>query len=199
MTKRKKKKKLKASDIKNNSSREIGGVINNIKRHEKRYTIILVILFMLLFFTIAYFTFRVNETYVLNNEIYTPYKTKFTISSNKITLNEKNIMNDNDGINSKINTITYKNNTSEDKNYRIKFICEKNCSKDNFQYNKIKYSFDGIKTYTLTNINEILKIGIIKSGESVDLHLRMWLSEDIDKNKNINYKAKLIIEEMEDI
>ena len=193
-----KKKKLKINDIKSNSSREIGGVINNIKQHERKYTIILVILFMLVFFVTAYFSFRVNEEIVTLYETYTPYTNEITVKNNDIIFTKKDIMTETEGINKKQQEISFKNNTEDSINYKILFQLEDDIS-NIMSFDDIKYTLDGINVFSLSQNNELIKIGIIDSNTTEKFKIKMWISPENKIEEDFIINGKFILEKMEDI
>ena len=96
------KKKLKQANINRNTSIEVSHTIKKIKENERKYTIILVIFFMIIIGIVGY-----NVLTIDNDELYSNIKTAsanspyLSLSSTNITLTNKNIMSEKNGLKSK--------------------------------------------------------------------------------------------------
>ena len=99
-------KKLSSNDINKNSSVQVSHSINKIKENELKYTIILVIIFMVVFAFAGYISLRVSNDYI-NDKVFYNYNLAF--STNSVTLTNRNILSDENGLKSKGVNYTIKN------------------------------------------------------------------------------------------
>ena len=188
-------KKIKAGEIKNNSQREISGVIKNIKKHEKRYTAILVVIFMISFAFISYIAFHVNGAYLNNDnviELSTNISNTFLSSSEIITLSNNKILKDELGLKEHSYKIKYSNYTNKDVVYKILFVEDKETKEscgcnDTFPTNYIRYSINGKEVNTLSESNQNeLKRDIIKKNSTEEIYVKLWISNSFN-NKNFDH------------
>ena len=106
-------KKLQQSDINRNTSVEVSHTIKKIKENERKYTIVLVIIFMSIFSIIGYKLFSVDSNILFNNvSAYSKYNSYFSISSEVLTLTNKDIYSDDLGIKTEKDSINITNKTN---------------------------------------------------------------------------------------
>lgn len=190
-----KKKKLKQANINRNTSVEVSHTIKKIKENERKYTIILVIFFMIIIGIVGY-----NVLTIDNNELYSDIKTAsntssyLSLSSNNITLTNKNIMNDKDGLKSKKYAIHITNNTGKVKKYKVYFVSDDkdNCKCGNklFNKNNIRYSIDGD---VLSLDNDLFVEGILRKNEKRNIIFNMWISDEFNSNEELHFHGHFII------
>lgn len=179
----KKRKKLTEEKINRNSSAQISHSIKKIKENEFKYTVFLVIIFMLLFCYIGYSTLSVNTKDVLKYDINNNSIEETFNSHERVTLTEKDVMDDFLGFQSRKHIIDITNQTSKDISYSVFFVrddeevsaCGCESSLDSFSY--IHYSLDGKTAMNLSNNNEIMSKGTLLSGKSKSIVIQMWLDE----------------------
>lgn len=185
--------KLKAEDINKNNGKEISHTINKIKANERKYTIILVIFFIALFLTMGYFLLSSDV-----KKIYNSYNSTLIIKAPSIKLTDKDVMNDSMGLKKDYFKIELVNNTEQDLNYRVILKEDVNlkrkcgCTNDSFDMNNIRYTFDDKNIKKINNNLNVIETGILKSYESSNLHLRIWLNN----NDGSHFHGKIIIEKM---
>lgn len=145
-------------------------IVEEIKTHNRRYTIILVIIFILLIVGGCYYTLSIDNKGLVNNNINYKYS-DISTSYQVITLTKEhkkysiNIDNNTD------DTISYKVLLMEDKN--TKNLCE--CSDRVFDMNNIRYSIDG-NTKVLKN--NIITEGILNKNNKIDIDISMWVESN---------------------
>lgn len=148
--------------------------IKELKSHEKRYTIILVIIFIVLILGGFYYALSVDNKVLEDNNKKINYRYSLISSSyqvitvtkktNKYTINIENNTND---------TIKYKVLLLEDTN--TKNLCE--CKDKEFNTNDIKYSI-GNKINNLKD--NIIAEGTLSKNKTIDIDVNIWL----DKNSS---------------
>lgn len=187
-------KKLKQADINRNSSIKISGVINKIKANERRYTASLVIIFMALFTVIGYFTLK------LNIKEYDEYLEKGVLSlySKMVTLQEENILSDEDGLKSESFYISVYNGIESDVRYRILLKKDEtlttNCGcEGELKPTDIKFSFNGDVVVFDSFDDMVIDSGIIKKFENNSISVKLWLSEEA----KTHFHGKFIIERVD--
>ena len=180
--KTKKRKKLAEEDINKNSGKEISHTISKIKAHERFYTFILVIIFMVTISVSVFLGLKV-DSYQLYDASY--YLSSFTLSGELVTLSKKNVMNDIEGLSSKTYTLKYSNHTERDVNFLIRFATDETqkakckCDDKIVDYQKIKYSIDGEHVQQFSDETMILSAGMVKSGNSDEFKVKLWLDESL--------------------
>ena len=175
--------------------------INKIKENEKKYMTILVIIFMIIFCLISYFTFRVNNNKLSNiSEV-----NDLTLTANNFLLTNNYIKSDSLGLKSSGNTITITNNTNEVLNYKLKLVRDvqninkDNCSNREVPLEYIRYSIDGVNVSTIVPKKDgeiIIMTGSLKSNESKNLNIKLWLAENMPKDKNYHFHGYFTVEKL---
>ena len=189
------KKKVEHVNINRNTSIEVSHTIRKIKENERKYTIILVIFFMLLIGIVGY-----NMLIIDSNNLYSDIKTAssnnsyVSLSSNDITLTNKNIMSDIDGLKSKKYLLSISNNTGKLKKYKIYFISNEldTCKCGNKVFNKsdIRYSID---EEILSLKDDLFVEGILKKNEKKNIVFNMWINDNISINEELHFHGYFII------
>lgn len=189
------KKKLKQANINRNTSIEVSHTIKKIKENERKYTVILVIFFMIIIGVVGY-----NVLTIDNDELYSDIKTASTtssylsLSSNSITLTNKNIMSEKDGLKSKKYVIHITNNTGKVKQYKVYFVSDNKdtckCGNKLFNKNSIRYSIDGD---VLSLDNDLFVEGILRKNEKKDIIFNMWISDDFNSSEELHFHGHFII------
>lgn len=181
------KRKLQKSDINRNTSIEVSHTIKKIKENERKYTVILVIIFMSIFSIIGYKVFSINSDVLIENVKAYSY---FSASLEKITLTNKDIYNDEEGLKTKKHVLSLTNNTNIDKEYKVYFIEDENNT-----INNIKYSFNQKDILKLGEGN-LFTEGTIRKGESINISYNIWIdNKDIDLDKDYQIKGHFIVKE----
>ncbi len=189
------KKKLKQANINRNTSIEVSHTIKKIKENERKYTIILVIFFMIIIGIVGY-----NVLTIDNDELYSNIKTAsanspyLSLSSTNITLTNKNIMSEKNGLKSKKYAISIINNTDKVKQYKIYFVSDDKdiCTCGNKIFNKksIRYSIDGD---VLSLDDDLFIEGILRKNEKKDIVFSMWISDEFKSNEELHFHGHFII------
>ena len=125
-------------------------IIKQIKNHEKRYTIILVIVFILIMLFSGYCILSIDnkELNKINKTVNYRYSS-VSSSFQTITLTDKNKLNDIDGLNSNKLSIHIENTTDDKYDYKIVLKKDKTttrvcgCEKNIEDYKYIRYSLNG--------------------------------------------------------
>ncbi|MBQ6323247.1 MAG: hypothetical protein IJI22_00250 [Bacilli bacterium] len=190
-------KKLSSNDINKNSSVQVSHSINKIKENELKYTIILVIIFMVVFAFAGYISLRVSNDYI-NDKVFYNYNLAF--STNSVTLTNRNILSDENGLKSKGVNYTIKNSNNIKYKYRILLqsddLVKEKCGCDNeFDYNRIKYSLDGVNVLQL-NEDMVVSSGEITKDSVILKEIKFWISDDVDLKAGEHFHAKLVLEEL---
>lgn len=162
-------------------------IIKQIKTHEKRYTIILVIVFVLIMLFSGYCILSIDNKEInkINKTVNYRYSS-VSSSFQAITLTDKNKLNDNDGLNFNKLSIHIENTTDDKYDYKIVLKKDKTttrvcgCEKNIEDYKYIKYSLNGKDVLKLNNDMTIYK-GTLKKNEKKDILINIW----VDKNLNI--------------
>lgn len=197
----KKKKTNKINNINKNYKKSISSSINKIKENEKKYMTILVIIFMIIFCLISYFTFRVNNKKLSNiSEV-----NSLTLTANNFLLTNNDIKSDSLGLKSSGNTITITNNTNELINYKLKLVRDiqninkDNCSDREVPLEYIRYSIDGVNVSTIVpkkNGEIVIITGCLKGHKTKKLNIKLWLAEDITRDKNYHFHGYFTVEKL---
>lgn len=173
---------------KKNSKREIS---------EKKATTVIVVAFLIIVFLGGYVAFRFRDNYKSSLQTNVNNQT-FTYSSELVTLTESNIMNKEKGLKSDIRTIRIFNNTRDDTEYRV--ILENDdisctCT-EKIPTNYIRYSLDGKTVKTITEDNQTIYKGKIKSLSSKNIEIRLWVDESFSGSQE-HYHGRFIVERIE--
>lgn len=189
-------KKLTQADISRNSSIKITGTINKIKANERKYTTYLVITFMFLFMVIGYFTLKVNTD--KHDEYFN--KDSLSMYSKVITLNEKDVLSDEDGLKQKGHSLNLYSGIKGNVKYRILIkkddtltgLCD--CSENLVEAKNIKCSINGSEIITFTDINNmVIDSGMMQENESKAMNIKLWLNE----GTNTHFHGKFILERVD--
>ena len=155
-------------------------LIEEIKIHDKRYTVILVVVFVLLIMYGCYYILSIDNKNITTNNINYRYS-DISSSYQMITLTNEH----------QKYSINIDNNTSEPIKYKVllledtntKKLCE--CSDKKFDLSTIKYSINGeIKSLK----DNVVLEGSIAKNKSVSLNVSMWL----EKNDHFHGYFKII-------
>lgn len=142
-------------------------IINEIKTHEKRYTIILVSIFVLLIIYISTCAFAISNK-VVNDNIKYRYSAIMPSYQN-ITIDKEHKKYTIDIVNTKNETIRYKILLQKDNNI-----------KDNFDMSNIKYSVDG---HTKNLVNNVISEGELSANMTISVDIGIWLENSSDQFK----------------
>lgn len=178
-------------------------ITDEIKQHEKKYTIILVILFIFAFIFSSYCILSIdNRNIPVNKENINYRYTSLSSSFQIITLTNKNIMNNIDGLNSNKVSIHIENNTTEKYDYKIVLKKDKattkicNCEKNIEDYKYIKYSPNGKDVLNL-NKDMVIYKGTLNKDEKKDILLNIWVDKSIlSITNNYHYHGYFSIEKI---
>lgn len=176
-------------------------ITKEIKEHEKKYTIILVILFIIIFIFIGYCILSID-----NKELNTLSKTvnykysSISSSYQTVTLTEQDKLTDIEGLNSNKLSIHIENTTDTKYDYRIVLkkdklntrICGCNQIQDDYKY--IKSSLNGKDILKLDKDMVIYKDSL-KKDESKDILINIWLDKSLNIN-NYHYHGYFSIEKI---
>lgn len=164
-------------------------VIKEVRNHEKKYTIILVVLFIFLILFTGYCILSIDNKKLTNNTKSINYRYNSLSSSfQMITLTDKNIMDDNNGLNTNKVSIHIDNSTNKKYDYKIVLKKDKSttkacgCVEHNDDYKNIRYSINGKDVLKLDSDYVIYK-GTLKKDEEKDILINIWL----DKSTNNDY------------
>lgn len=160
-------------------------IIKQIKNHEKRYTIILVIVFILIMLFSGYCILSIDnkELNKINKTVNYRYSS-VSSSFQTITLTDKNKLNDIDGLNSNKLSIHIENTTDDKYDYKIVLKKDKTttrvcgCEKNIEDYKYIRYSLNGKEVLKLTNDMTIYK-GTLKKNEKKDILINIWIDKSL--------------------
>ncbi len=175
-------------------------VIKEIKNHEKKYTIFLVVLFIFLILFTGYCILSIDNKKLTNNTKSINYRYNSLSSSFQIiTLTNKNIMDDISGLNTNKVLIHIENSTN--KNYDYKIVLKKDksttkmcsCPEHNDDYKYIKYSINGKNVLKLDS-NYVIYKGTLKKDEKKDLLVNIWL--DQSTNNDYHYHGYFKVEKI---
>ena len=193
--------KLAEEDINKNSGKEISHTISKIKEHERLYTFILVIVFMVTISLSIFLGLKVDPYQIYNSNYYMP---SFTLTDELVTLSQKNVISDLEGLSSKTYILKYYNNTDHDINFLIRFATDEdtkdrcNCDEKIVDYSHIRFSVDGQHVQQFTDETMIISAGMIKSRQEDEFRVRLWLDETVPEGDCFFY-GKFILEELEDM
>ena len=164
-------------------------IISEVREHENKYTIVLVVLFIFLILFGGYCILSIDNKELTTNTKSINYRYNSLTSNYKtITLTSKNILEDKEGLNSNKVSIHIENSTNKKYNYKIVLKRDKattricGCSSHEDDYKNIKYSLNEKDILKLDKDYVIYK-GSLKKDEEKDILLNIWL----DKNTNSNY------------
>ena len=196
-------KKIRQEDISKNTGKEISSTIARFKMHEKRYTFYLVVIFMLTIMISAYFGLKV-DTYSLYDSTSNDKGSYLSFSSRLVFLNQKNIMNDVEGLQSNSYLVDFSNTTAETINYIIRLVLDEdsieqcNCVNEIVEYDKIRYSVDGENVLSFQDDSMVVETGTLHSQKSEKINIRFWLNDQVDASK-CHFYGRLVFEELGDI
>ena len=160
-------------------------ITKQIKAHEKRYTIILVIVFILIIVFSGYCILSID-----NKELNTIKKTinyrysSVSSSFQVITLTDKNKLTNLEGLKTNKLSIHIENTTDTEYDYKIVLKKDKTitrvcgCEKNIEDYKYIRYSLDGVKVLKLDKDMVIYK-GSLKNNEAKDVLINIWLDKNL--------------------
>ena len=199
-----KKNSLKNEEVKKSSGgKKVSRTIEVIKKHERLYTGILVIIFMIVILTSVYLGLKADTIKLYDTRFDPP--SSLSVSGQLISLTNKNIMSDREGLDSEKITLKYLNNTGRNINFVIRFIEDEetlekcNCKDKILDYKKIKFSLDGVKVQTFKNEDMVVTTGSIKNRKTDTIGIKFWIDEEEDKLKECFYYGKLIFEELKNM
>lgn len=174
-------------------------ITKELKEHEKKYTIILVLIFVFLILFTGYCILSIDnkELKSINKNINYRYSS-LSSTYQLITLTNKSILTDKEGLNTNKITIHIENTT--DNKYDYKIVLKKDnritktcgCINNVDDYKHIKYSVDG-NILTL-NSDMVIYKGSLKRNEEKDIQVNIWLDENT--NSNYHYHGYFSIEKI---
>lgn len=184
------------------SSKKATSSIEKIKANEKKYTIILVTIFFLSFCFIGYQTLQINSNYVVNSNISNNQsKHEVTLAGKTITLTNKNIKSDSEGLLSDSLLFSIENNQNHNIHYQIilkeddDLIQECGCINKRISYTSIHYSLDGKNVKTINPSEKIIILeDNLNKNSTKEINLKIWLSKNLDLNTENHFHGKLEIE-----
>ena len=163
-------------------------ITKELKEHEKKYTIILVIIFVFAILFTGYCILSIDNKELNNISETINYRySSLSSSYQKVTLTDKNKLTDKEGLNSNKLSIHIENTTDSEYDYKIVLKKDKTatkmcgCEKNTEDYKYIRYSLNGKDILKLDKDMVIYK-GSLKNDEKEDIIISIWL----DKNLNIN-------------
>lgn len=174
-------------------------ITKEIKEHEKKYTIILVILFILILVFVGYYILSIDNKKLNTSNKTINYKySSLSNSSRTITLTNNNILDDKDGLNTNKISINIKNTTDSKYDYKIVLKDDKsalktcNCENDKEIYKYIKYSLNGKSVLTLSEDMVIYK-GSLNQDKEKEILINIWLDKSLNTS-NYQYHGYFSIE-----
>ena len=179
---KKKNKKLGIQDINKNTGSNVSNKISKIKDNEKKYVIILTFIFTVLFFIIGFLSIKI---YMNDFDDYTNYldsASYISLSSNVITLSDKDKINDNEALSRNGYSLSISNKMDYDVNYRLLLVEDEylkefcGCFKNNFNINDFKFSLDGKNIKNLME-NMVLDTGHLDAKEIKKVNLNIWINK----------------------
>ena len=200
--KSKKRSKLVEEDINKNSGKEISHTISKIKAHERLYTFILVVIFMVTISLAVFLGLRVDSYKIYDASYYT---SNYSLTGQLISLNHNNIMSDKDGLQSLEYVINFTNHTNHNINYLIRFAEDEDsferckCHDKVVDYHAIKYSIDGKTVNQFTEETMIISAGMLPVKNDGELHIRLWIDENYNKDDDCFFYGKFILEELKNM
>ena len=176
-------------------------ITNEIKKHEKKYTIITVIFFIFLILFTGYLILSIDNKELNINKKSINYRySSLSTSFQKITLTNKNIMSNSEGLKSNKIPIHIENNTNTKYDYKIVLKKDKEttnicgCENNIEDYKYIRYSLNGKDVLKLDK-NMIIYKKNIKEEETQDILINIWIDKDIlNINNNYHYHGYFSIE-----
>lgn len=175
-------------------------IAKEIKEHEKKYTIILVLIFVFLILLSGYCILSIDnkELKSINKNINYRYSS-LSSTYQLITLTNKNILKDKEGLNTNKINIHIKNTTN--KKYDYKIVIKKDnkitktcgCENNENEYKYIKYSING-KDILKLNQDMVIYRDSLKENEEKDIFVNIWLDENT--NNNYHYHGYFSVEKI---
>lgn len=167
------------------------------KISEKKATTVIVLAFLIIVFLGGYVAFKFRDNYKSTLQTNVNNQT-FTYSSELVTLTSFNIMNKENGLKSDLRSIRIYNNTRDDVEYKV--ILENDdisctCT-EKIPTHLIRYSFDGKTVKSLTEDNQVIYKGKIKSLSSKNIEIRLWVDESFEGTDE-HYHGRFIVERVE--
>ena len=194
---------LSEKEIKKNNGKRISKTVEIIKKHEKLYTAVLVIIFMIVIVTSVYLGLKADTIRLYDTRFDPP--SSLAVSSQIISLTNKNIMSDREGLDSEKITLKFLNNTGRNLNFVIRFLPDEetikkcNCEDKIIDFTKIKFSLDGKKVQTFKNEDMIVTTGMLKNRKTDTIGIKFWIDEKEDKLEECYYYGKLVLEELKNM
>lgn len=176
-------------------------ITKEVRQHEKRYTIILVVLFIFIILFAAYWILSIDnkELKTINKTVNYRYSS-ISSSYQAITLTNNDILYDKDGLNTNKLSIHIENTTDTKYDYKIVLKKDKattkscGCENDLEDYKYIKYSLDGKEVLKLDK-NMVIYKGSLKKDESKDILINIWLDMSL-RVYNYHYHGYFSIEKI---
>ncbi len=176
---KKKKRKLKSEDILLNSSVEINHTIQRIKKHEKRYTTILVIFFLSIFLLLGYRLIMIDSSDA-STIIYGDEVEGLVSQGEVISLTDSSIMSDTEGKKSNPYTFRVSNRNFQTSKYQILLNID-----DSIDTSPIRYSIDD-KVYSVMGNHIVLFSNeLLVGGDERTYQIRVWLDKSTKKQDNL--------------
>lgn len=176
-------------------------ITKELKEHEKKYTIILVILFIFAILFAGYCILSIDNKELNNISETINYRYSSLSSSYQVvSLTDKNKLADKEGLNSNKLSIHIENTTDSKYDYEIVLKKDKTttricgCEKNIEDYKYIRYSING-KDVLKLNKDMVVYKGSLKKDEKKDIMINIW----IDKNltiKDYHYHGYFSIEKI---
>lgn len=191
--------KLKTSDINKNSGKEISHTISKIKEHEMRYTIILTIIFMILIIIGLYVFISVSPNY-FGNYYEVP---DITYSSELISLDDHDVLSDEEGKYTEKYEVYFSNNTYKNINYIMRLINDEEaisnckCSDSIVGFDRIRYSINDGEVKSFIDSDMIIDTGLIEANSNKSMNINFWLVDN--GNEENRFFGKILIEQFEDM
>lgn len=167
------------------------------KISEKKATTVIVLAFLIIVFLGGYVAFKFRDNYKSTLQTNVNNQT-FTYSSELVTLTSSNIMNKENGLKSDLRSIRIYNNTREDVEYKVILKNDDiSCTcTEKIPTHLIRYSFDGKTVKSLTEDNQVIYKGKIRSLSSKNIEIRLWVDESFEGNDE-HYHGRFIVERIE--
>lgn len=167
------------------------------KISEKKATTVIVLAFLIIVFLGGYVAFKFRDNYKSTLQTNVNNQT-FTYSSELVTLTSSNIMSKEKGLKSDLRSIRIYNNTREDAEYKVILKNDDiSCTcTEKIPTHLIRYSFDGKTVKSLTEDNQVIYKGKIRSLSSKNIEIRLWVDESFEGNDE-HYHGRFIVERIE--
>ena len=178
------------------SSKKTKCLIDKIKSNEKKYTIILVIIFFLIFCFIGYQSLQINNNY----SVITENNNQTKLTGKTITLTEKDIKSDINGLESESYIFNIENNENIKIHYRIileedkDLIKECGCKERQAPFSSIHYSLDGKNVQLFSSDKAIILEDSLTNNSNKNIKLKIWLSENLDSKTQYHFHGQLKLE-----